>query len=66
MKKTTHDYTEPVAKQHYKKKYLVRKFEELEAEQEIKDYENCTDESGTSGFDGERPDNSERRASKLS
>jgi ribosomal protein S21 len=38
MKKTTHDTTESVDKQHYKKPYLVRKIQEAEADKEVKDY----------------------------
>jgi hypothetical protein len=32
-----------VAEQHYKKTYLVRKAQELEAEEEIKEYDGETD-----------------------
>lgn len=38
LKKTTHDLTEPVDKQHYKKRYLLRKQEEQEADYEVKTY----------------------------
>lgn len=38
MKKEDHNPNESVEKQHYKKKYLVRKIEEAEAEKEAKDY----------------------------
>jgi hypothetical protein len=38
MKNNTHDYTEPVDKQHYKKRYLLRKLEEQEADKLIKTY----------------------------
>lgn len=44
-----------------KKRFLERKIQDQEAEDEIKDYiqdEDCTDESGTYRFDGLR---SERR-----
>jgi hypothetical protein len=40
MKNNTHDYTEPVDKQHYKKRYLLRKLEEQEADKLIKTYNN--------------------------
>lgn len=53
MKKTTKDCTEPVDKTHYKKKYLVRKLEEHEAEQEIKEYEDRSNERDPDRFDGE-------------
>lgn len=39
LKKTTHDSFEPADKQHYKKRYLVRKLEEQEAKEEIKEWE---------------------------
>lgn len=38
MKNTNHNCTEPFDKQAYKKKYLLRKLEEADAEQEIKDF----------------------------
>lgn len=38
MKKENHNPLEPVDKQQYKKRYLVRKLEEQEAEEEIKNY----------------------------
>lgn len=37
MKNTTRNYYDPVDKQHYKKKYLLRKIEEDESERMIKD-----------------------------
>jgi hypothetical protein len=45
MKKTTHDLTEPMDKQHYKKRYLVRKIEEQEAEKELREFDPTTDNS---------------------
>jgi hypothetical protein len=39
LKKTTHDSYEPVDKQHYKKRYLVRKIEEAEAEKERRSFQ---------------------------
>ncbi len=39
MKKTKHSLWQPAAEQHYKKTYLVRKAQELEAEDEIKEYD---------------------------
>ena len=39
MKKTKHSLWQPAAEQHYKKTYLVRKAQELEAEEEIKEYD---------------------------
>lgn len=50
MKNTTHDWTEPPDKQHYKKRYLERKLEEKEAEKEIDDY--LTNERNPSRLDG--------------
>jgi hypothetical protein len=40
-----------------KKKYLERRVQDQEAEEEIKEYlnEDCTDESGTNRLDGQRP-----------
>ena len=46
MKTQTKDLYEPPERRHYKKKYVVRKYEELEATKEIKEYENSTDERG--------------------
>jgi hypothetical protein len=68
MKKNTHDITEPIEKQTYKKKYLVRKFQEIEAEQEIKEYynEDCEAGSGVVGQHGVGPDGVQRGTSKLS
>ena len=43
MKKTSHNSYQPVADQHYKKTYLVRKAQELEAEEEIKAYDGETE-----------------------
>ena len=39
MKNTNRNSFQPVPEQHYRKSYLLRKAEELEAEQEIKDYD---------------------------
>ena len=39
MKNTKSNSWQPVAEQHYKKTYLVRKAQELEAEDEIKEYD---------------------------
>lgn len=44
MKKQDHDHTESPEKQQYKKRYLVRKLEEQEAEEEIKNYQEEEDE----------------------
>jgi len=38
MKKLSHDETVPMDKQQYKKKYIVRKLVEKDAEKEIYDY----------------------------
>lgn len=38
-----------------KKRYIERIIEEKEADKEIKEYEDSTDESGTDRLDGERP-----------
>jgi hypothetical protein len=38
MKKTTHNFTESVEQQHFKKKYLARKLEEQEAQKLINDF----------------------------
>ena len=39
LKNTRRNSWQPVAEQHYKKTYLVRKAQELEAEDEIKEYD---------------------------
>jgi len=39
MKKESHDLTEPVDKRQYKKRYLVRKIQEQEAEKEVKEFQ---------------------------
>lgn len=66
MKKKYHDPLQPVDKQGYKKSYLVRKFQEQEAEEEIKQYEDCADGSETDRQYGERFVGRERRSGKLS
>ena len=38
MKKTTHNPSESIEDQHFKKKFLERKLQEKDAEQQIKDY----------------------------
>jgi hypothetical protein len=43
LKNTGKNYWQPVAEQHYKKTYLVRKAQEIEAEKEIERYERETD-----------------------
>ena len=43
MKNTKHSSWQPVAEQHYKKTYLVRKAQEIEAEEEIKKYDGETE-----------------------
>jgi hypothetical protein len=40
MKREEHNPMEPVDKQHYKKRYLLRKLEEQEADKLIKTYNN--------------------------
>jgi hypothetical protein len=49
-----------------KKRYLARKIQEQEAEQEIKEYEDRSDEGGTDRLHGERFIGRERRSGKLS
>ena len=44
MKKTTHDLYAPVDKQQYKKRYLVRKIEEAEAEKERREFQRSPEE----------------------
>ena len=39
MKNTNKNYFQPVAEQHYKKSFLLRKVKEEEAEEEIKDFD---------------------------
>jgi hypothetical protein len=39
MKKEQHNPMEPIEKQHFKKRYLVRKIQEQEAEKEVKDFQ---------------------------
>lgn len=39
MKNNTHNLNDPLDKKGYKKKYLIRKHQEEEAEEEIKEYE---------------------------
>jgi hypothetical protein len=48
MKKQTHNISDPVEKQHYKKKYLERKLQEREANKEIKVYDETTTNIDTS------------------
>lgn len=43
MKNNNHDITAPSEKQGYKKKYLLRKLEEQEAEKEIENFEEGPD-----------------------
>lgn len=43
LKSTNKNYWQPVPEQHYKKTYLVRKAQELEAEEEIKAYDGETE-----------------------
>lgn len=52
MKKTNKNPYAPVDKQKSNKRYLARKIQEQEAEEEIKKYENSADESGADRFDG--------------
>ena len=40
-----HNATDPVDKQGYKKKYIVRKYQEIEAEDDIKQYRYEEDEA---------------------
>lgn len=47
------------------KKYIKRVYEQQEAEQEIKEYENRTNVSGTTRLDGLGPIGSERSQGKL-
>lgn len=63
MKKRTHELTEPVDKQRFKKNYLRRKQEEQEAEEEI---ENYTDGSDVDRQYGQRPQRRQRGSRKLS
>jgi hypothetical protein len=64
MKKEHHNPMEPADKQHYKKRYLVRKLEEQEAEKEIYLFKGQHEDSETASdsdrLDGERPVRSER------
>ncbi len=55
MKKTTHDSYVPVPEQHYKKKYLQRKIQEQEAEDEINNYERVPEEYPTEDSLHNRP-----------
>lgn len=48
-----------------KKRYIERLVEEQEAEEEIKHYENITDDSDAYRHDGERSERSERSKSLL-
>jgi hypothetical protein len=47
LKKTTHDLYEPVDKQQYKKRYLVRKIQEQDAEKQIEEFNGETQERPT-------------------
>jgi hypothetical protein len=49
LKNNTHDYTEPADKQHYKRRYLLRKLEEAEAEKQIKTFNNDREHDQTDG-----------------
>jgi hypothetical protein len=55
MKNTSHDSYKPVAEQHYKKKYLERKIQEQEADEEIQTYERTTEEYPTEDSIHNRP-----------
>lgn len=48
MKDNNHNLSEQLDKRSFKKKYLVRKLQEAEAEKEIKDFDNGRE----TGFDG--------------
>lgn len=50
MKKQSHDLTETVDKQQYKKRYLVRKLEEQEAKEEIEDFKTSSDPTRLDGL----------------
>ena len=52
MKKLDKNSNEPFAKQQYKKKYLLRKHEEQEATEAIKQYEDSETGSDTTRLDG--------------
>ena len=47
MKKEYHNPLEPIDKQHYKKRYLVRKILEQDAEQQIEEFNGETQERPT-------------------
>lgn len=66
MKNQTKDFYEPPERRHYKKKYVVRKHEELEVSKEIKEYENHKDESGTPTDQRNRPGRGECGKSEFS
>ena len=51
MKKSTHDFTTPVDKQQYKKKYLLRKLEDEEATAIIRDAKKSLQVSEVQGMD---------------
>ena len=55
LKTTTKNYWQPVADQHYKKTYLVRKAQEVEAEEEIEQYERLSEEYPTNDSSDNRP-----------
>ena len=60
MKTQKKNWNEPLDKKSYKKKFLVRKHEEREREQEIKEYEDSSNESGARRLDGNGPVDCER------
>jgi hypothetical protein len=64
VKNNDKNSSEPVDKQSFKKKFLMRKQQEQEAEKEIDEYR--ADESGTDRLDGVGPLSGERRSGKLS
>lgn len=55
MKTEDKNTYEAEPKRHYKKRYLLRKLEEQEAEQEIKRYEDSETGSESPQLDGGRP-----------
>jgi len=46
LKNTNKNFYQPVPEQHYKKPYLLRKVKELEAKEEIKEYDGRDEGSG--------------------
>ena len=60
MKTKQKNLSEPVVKQRFKKAYQLRQYQDIEAKEEIKDYEYRPDDSAIDRQYGERPERCKR------